>query len=420
MRPASGATRRSANAVRGDYYAILGVSPASEDVVIRAAYRALMRRYHPDTDPSGGTSDRARDINAAYAVLNDPEKRARYDGWLAAQGLIKPEPPPRRAMAMPAIPRPGPAAVGALGLFAALLILIAVSPPIAELPGAPAVLGSEGPAAPLASDELRPAAASTDAESLCSNRAAHGLVQRELFARAARLRGADGAGISAVGERALARVGLTGALGSGGGGASCTGWVAIDLPPGAVVDGGRSNLNAEVGFTLVPAGVGGVRLAALSGTEGLVQSLSSLARAPENEPPAGSTVELAAAPNLREAPPEIASSRASEPQRIATRTAEARAATASPARRRPTSGCAAISDRAARAICSSRNLAALDRHLVLFTGQSLKAADAQKKAALTGSSEQFRQKRDSCRSEACMSRAYLERMREVSEIMARP
>ena len=45
--------------------------------MIRAAYRALMRRYHPDTDRSAEASERARVINAAYAVLSDPDQRRR-------------------------------------------------------------------------------------------------------------------------------------------------------------------------------------------------------------------------------------------------------------------------------------------------------------------------------------------------------
>ncbi len=80
-----------------------------------------------------------------------------------------------------------------------------------------------------------------------------------------------------------------------------------------------------------------------------------------------------------------------------------------------------MSGRAPRAICNSSNLAALDRQLVLFTGQSLSAADAQKKAALGASNRRFRAQRDSCRSESCMTRAYVTQIRQVSNIMgARP
>lgn len=64
---------------RRDYYAVLGVAPGSEDVVIAAAYRALMRRYHPDTNKDAMAQQKAREINEAYAVLGDAAKRAEYD-----------------------------------------------------------------------------------------------------------------------------------------------------------------------------------------------------------------------------------------------------------------------------------------------------------------------------------------------------
>ncbi len=57
-------------------YRILQVDPAAEDVVIHAAYRALMKRHHPD---AGGTAHAAERLNAAYATLRDPARRARYD-----------------------------------------------------------------------------------------------------------------------------------------------------------------------------------------------------------------------------------------------------------------------------------------------------------------------------------------------------
>lgn len=62
-----------------DLYAVLGVAPDCEDFVIQAAYRASMRRYHPDTNKDPAAEQKAQAINAAYAVLGDPERRARYD-----------------------------------------------------------------------------------------------------------------------------------------------------------------------------------------------------------------------------------------------------------------------------------------------------------------------------------------------------
>jgi hypothetical protein len=62
-----------------DYYAILGVAPTSDDVVIRAAYRALMLKYHPDTNADARSTLKAAQINEAYKVLSDTSERARYD-----------------------------------------------------------------------------------------------------------------------------------------------------------------------------------------------------------------------------------------------------------------------------------------------------------------------------------------------------
>jgi curved DNA-binding protein CbpA len=64
-----------------DFYRILGVINTAEDVVIKAAYRALAQRYHPDKfdgDPATAEA-RMQEINEAYSVLSDPEKRSGYD-----------------------------------------------------------------------------------------------------------------------------------------------------------------------------------------------------------------------------------------------------------------------------------------------------------------------------------------------------
>jgi hypothetical protein len=62
-----------------DYYKILGVSDVAEIEVITAAYRAMMRKYHPDTNPSPSSGEKAKEINEAYEVLRDAGKRRSYD-----------------------------------------------------------------------------------------------------------------------------------------------------------------------------------------------------------------------------------------------------------------------------------------------------------------------------------------------------
>ena len=62
-----------------DYYEILGIGRDATAEDIQRAYRKLARRYHPDVDKSPGSEDRFKEINEAYHVLSDPERRQRYD-----------------------------------------------------------------------------------------------------------------------------------------------------------------------------------------------------------------------------------------------------------------------------------------------------------------------------------------------------
>jgi molecular chaperone DnaJ len=63
-----------------DYYKILGVAKGAKLGEIKAAYRRLARKHHPDVNPGDPASERRfKDISEAYQVLGDPEKRKRYD-----------------------------------------------------------------------------------------------------------------------------------------------------------------------------------------------------------------------------------------------------------------------------------------------------------------------------------------------------
>lgn len=72
-----------------DYYATLGVTPQAEDIVIKAAYRALAQRYHPDraAEVAQDATKKMAEINEAYSILSDPAKRKVYDAeYLQAGG----------------------------------------------------------------------------------------------------------------------------------------------------------------------------------------------------------------------------------------------------------------------------------------------------------------------------------------------
>lgn len=78
-----------------DYYEILGVKRDANDSEIKSAYRKLARKYHPDVNKTADAEQKFKDINEAYEVLGDKQKRQRYDSlgsnW---QGGADYTPPP--------------------------------------------------------------------------------------------------------------------------------------------------------------------------------------------------------------------------------------------------------------------------------------------------------------------------------------
>ncbi|MFQ6097412.1 MAG: J domain-containing protein, partial [Armatimonadota bacterium] len=62
-----------------DYYEVLGLDRNATDKEIKAAYRRLARKYHPDISKEPDAEQRFKEVGEAYAVLSDPDKRAKYD-----------------------------------------------------------------------------------------------------------------------------------------------------------------------------------------------------------------------------------------------------------------------------------------------------------------------------------------------------
>src|SRR5688572_26239629 len=105
-------------ASRRSFYDVLNVSPDAEAVVIEAAYRALMKKYHPDQAAAADDQESkgAAEINQAFAVLRDAERRADYDRREATRQQAF------RLVPAPALPPRRSGAFGWAGWFVALLL----------------------------------------------------------------------------------------------------------------------------------------------------------------------------------------------------------------------------------------------------------------------------------------------------------
>jgi molecular chaperone DnaJ len=77
-----------------DYYEVLGVGRDADESALKSAYRRLAHQFHPDKNPGDhAAEERFKELSEAYAVLSEPEKRARYDRFGHAGGAAGAEDP---------------------------------------------------------------------------------------------------------------------------------------------------------------------------------------------------------------------------------------------------------------------------------------------------------------------------------------
>jgi len=76
-------------AAKRDYYEVLGVGRDASEEDIKKAYRRLARQYHPDVSTVDGAEERFKEVNEAYQVLSDPDKRSAFDrfGHAGLEGM---------------------------------------------------------------------------------------------------------------------------------------------------------------------------------------------------------------------------------------------------------------------------------------------------------------------------------------------
>ena len=241
-------------------------------------------------------------------------------------------------------------------------------------------------------------------EQRCSSKATYDLIKRDLFRRAAQLRGSDQAVYDALAAHAVIRMenpvmesedNDTGAI-------NCSGTLSLDLPPGVAVAGGRTTLTANIEYTLQPAADGSGTVVLLRNADAIVAPLATLARvAPVAEQP-DLTNEIAPVDPLSPLPPQAPGQPEAEPR---------------PVGARPSFDCANARTRGEIEVCSDAGLATLDRSMAAQFNRSMERASPEQRRLLQQTRDRFLAFRDRCPTRACIGDAYTGRIREIRDIM---
>ena len=246
-----------------------------------------------------------------------------------------------------------------------------------------------------------------DPEKLCADKHTYDLIKRELFRRAAQLRGSDQAAFDQLSAYAVVRMenpvmesedDSTGAV-------NCSGSLSLDLPPGVAVVGGRHTLTSDVDYTIQPAADGSGNVVLLRNADAIVTPLATLARV--EQPPAQATPAV----------PEQAPAEQPEANVAMSQSANKVVGPATSYPGRPSFDCSRARSKGEIAVCSDAGLSALDQNMATQYRQAIAAASPERKALLQRTLDHFIAYRDRCPNRSCIADAYVGRMREIRDIM---
>jgi len=247
----------------------------------------------------------------------------------------------------------------------------------------------------------------TEPDKKCATKATYDLIKRELFRRAAQMRGSDQAAFDKLAAYAVVRM-ENPAMESqdeGSGAINCTGSLSLDLPPGVAVVGGRTSLMADIDYTIQPAADGTGDVVLLRNADAIIAPLATLARVAEaaQSPEAADTNELL--PPQPDGNDEAGTQALAEPRPAPTSSA------------RPSFDCANARTKGEIAVCADGGLAALDVNMATQYQRAIGAADPEQRSILQSTRDRFLAYRDRCPNRQCIADAYTGRMREIRDIM---
>jgi hypothetical protein len=264
-------------------------------------------------------------------------------------------------------------------------------------------------------DKLTNAAVSEARESnekACASKPTYDLIKRELFRRAAQLRGSDQAAYDRLATYAVIRMEnpVMESEDSSTGAVNCSGSLSLDLPPDVAVVGGRHSLTADVDYTVQPAADRSGNVVLLRNADPIIAPLATLARSPtatqpspEEQVPILQPVPIPApAPG---SPPEQAPASPPPPP------------PAAPSSAKPSFNCADARSRSEIAVCSDSGLAALDRNMAAQFNRALDGGSPDQQALLRRTRDRFLAYRNRCPDRRCIADAYVGRMREIRDIV---
>ena len=298
--------------------------------------------------------------------------------------------PDRRKRVSGPVQRINPTALAAIALGAIILLIAAMF----------VFAGRSGEDDRLLGNEVT--ASRDDPEKSCASQATYDRIKRELFRRAAALRGSDETAFGNLASYSTVRMEAPALSDENAetGAVTCNGTLTLDLAPGVAVVGGRRSLSADILYTVQPAADGNGSVLTIANADAIITPLATLARTAVPEEPALSEVAPATDPL------------APEPAAPADPLAPAPAPGAN-----PSFNCANARSSGERAVCGDAGLAALDRRMAGQFASAIADANAEQRAALQRTRDSFLRYRDQCPDNSCIAETYRGRMREIRDIM---
>jgi hypothetical protein len=262
-------------------------------------------------------------------------------------------------------------------------------------------------------DKLKDSQVSTtqapNPEKVCASQGTYDLIKRDLFRRAAQVRGSDQAAFDKLAAYSVVRMEdpVLDSEDKDRRAVNCSGSLSLDLPPGVAVVGGRRTLMSDIDYTVQPAADGSGTVVLLRNADAIITPLATLARLPQpgqgTQAPAQVTERAGAAPAEQTAQAAPQAPAPPSPPR--------------PTAARPSFNCSNARTRGEIAVCGDPGLAALDRNMSAEYGRAVAEASPDERELLRDTARRFYAYRDRCPDNRCIGNAYAGRMREIRDIM---